>query len=100
MGVNSKNKQWQRLKLIPGRITENIVQALARDILANAKVALEDYGFDTVLSVHDEVVVELPLTDPEGDLSKISELMCDNPAWCPDLPLEAEGVLTRRYYKI
>ncbi len=100
MGVNSKNKQWQRLKLIPGRITENIVQALARDILANAKVALEDYGFDTVLSVHDEVVVELPLTDPEEDLLKISELMCDNPAWCPDLPLEAEGVLTRRYYKI
>lgn len=100
MGVNSKNKQWQRLKLIPGRITENIVQALARDVLAEAKIALEDYGFFTILSVHDEVVVELPLTDPEGDLLKMYELMCANPAWCTDLPLEAEGVITRRYYKI
>ena len=98
MGLNSKNHQWQRLKLIPGRITENIVQALARDILAFAKTTLSQNGYEVILSVHDEVVIEVP--DHTDQLENIEKVMCVNPPWCPDLPLDAEGVVTRRYYKI
>lgn len=98
MGINSYNKKWQRLKLIPGRITENIVQALARDILANAKNLLDEHGYDTILSVHDEVVNEV---DKDFDnLDEVHDLMCVNPAWATGLPLAAEGVMSNRYYKI
>lgn len=100
MGINSKNKQWQRLKLIPGRITENIVQALARDILAQAKVQLEKTGYDVILSVHDETVTELLERDAEQELDNIIRIMCLKPIWCPDLPLNAEGECMRRYKKL
>lgn len=98
MGINSYNKKWQRLKLIPGRITENVVQALARDIMAYGKLLLEDYGFQTILSVHDEVINEVD--EDFDDLDKIHTLMCTNPPWATGLPLAAEGVFSKRYYKI
>lgn len=99
MGINSKNKKWQRLKLIPGRITENLVQAIARDQLAHAKLNLQNWGLEINLSVHDEIVVEVP-ENMDNPVEKVIELMCVNPGWCTDLPLNASGVLTRRYYKI
>jgi len=98
MGINSYNKKWQRLKLIPGRIIENIVQALARDVLAHGKKQLEQHDYEPNLSVHDEVVVEMD--EAKADIKEIERIICINPPWCPDLPLGAEGVLAKRYYKI
>lgn len=97
MGINSYNKKWQRLKLIPGRITENIVQALARDVLAHGKKQLEQHGYDVRLSVHDETV---SIVDEDCDIKEVERIMCINPSWCLDLPLDAEGVISKRYYKI
>lgn len=98
MGINSYSKKWQRLKLIPGRIIENIVQGLARDVLAYGKKSLEQNDLKPNLSVHDEVVIEVD--DTFTDIKGVEDIMCTNPPWCPDLPLGAEGVITKRYYKI
>jgi DNA polymerase len=98
MGIHPKHKKWSRLKLIPGRITENIVQALARDILVNGKKELESEGFSCILSVHDEVLaVEHEEFD---DMDSFCKIMCRLPNWAGGLPLDAEGVITKRYYKI
>ena len=96
MGINSYTKQWTRLKLIPGRITENVCQALARDILAHAKLRLMDEGYKVIGSVHDEVLVEGGKTlHPQ----EIIDIMTQLPDWCKDLPLKATGYVSKRYKK-
>lgn len=104
MGINSYNRQWQRLKLIPGRITENVVQSLARDILCNAKFELKKEGYKILMSIHDEVILELDRTNAEGrnitSLDHVYEVMCRTPKWADGLKLGAEGKLLDRYTKI
>lgn len=105
MGIDSKTKQWVRQRLTPGRITENIIQALARDILAFGKMSLDRAGYDVVLSVHDEVVVEAPdegATGNEEHFRKIVHHLTRLPDWAKkplELPLRAEGFTARRYRK-
>ena len=75
-----------------GKLTENIVQATARDILAEAVLRVEAAGLRPVFHVHDELICERPIQgDPEAQLEQIRKLMTINPAWAPDLPLNAEG---------
>lgn len=76
-----------------GRLTENVVQAISRDVLALALVNLERAGYPVVLHVHDEVVAE-----GEHDIEVMSKIMCDVP-WAEGLPLGAEGFHTARYRK-
>jgi DNA polymerase len=76
-----------------GRLVENVVQAISRDILAQALVNLEDAGYRTVGHVHDEVIVE-----GTHDLEIVSKLMCDI-EWADGLPLAAEGFHCQRYRK-
>ena len=76
-----------------GRLTENVVQAVSRDVLALALVNLERAGYPVVLHVHDEVVIE-----GEHDIPTVSKLMCDVD-WADGLPLGAEGFHTARYRK-
>jgi DNA polymerase len=97
MGINSYTKQWSRLKLIPGRITENIVQGLARDILAHAKVNLVDTGMDVIASIHDEVVLEVGERSPP--LEEVINIVTDLPVWAKDIPLRATGFIAKRYRK-
>lgn len=106
MGINSYTKQWSRLKLIPGRITENICQALARDILAHAKLDLMDEGYKLIGSVHDEVLCEVkehPMVKALGvkrsTPDDIIRIMTNLPDWCRTLPLKATGFIERRYKK-
>jgi DNA polymerase len=78
-----------------GKLTENIVQAISRDCLANAMVKLDAAGFEIVMHVHDEVVAEV-----EGDhLEEMLELMREPIPWAPGLPLEAAGFTTDFYMK-
>jgi DNA polymerase len=100
MGINSYTKQWERMKIIPGRMTENIVQALARDVLLGAKVKLRNRGYDLIVSVHDEIVAEVDESFSQKDLEQMYKIMCAFPSWAPDLPLRAEGAIRRRYAKI
>ena len=87
-----------------GIITENIVQAVARDILVQALRALEEAGWPVVTHIHDEVVCEIPenrrgLEETEL-ITEVSEIMCRPPYWADDdLVIKAAGYTCRRYHK-
>lgn len=59
-GYESDNKTWSRLETWGGKLVENIVQAFARDCLAESIIRLEDRGFKINFHVHDEVIVDVP----------------------------------------
>ena len=87
-----------------GIITENIVQAVARDILVQALRNLEEAGWPVVTHIHDEVVCEIP--QDKRDLSEaelvaeVSEIMCRPPSWADDdLVIKAAGYTCQRYHK-
>lgn len=87
-----------------GIITENIVQAVARDILVQALRALEEAGWPVVTHIHDEVVCEIPADKrslSEAELvTEVSEIMCRPPAWADDdLVIKAAGYTCQRYHK-
>lgn len=76
-----------------GRLTENVTQAVARDLLADAMIRLDAAGYPIVAHVHDEVVIESD--DAEG----IKKIMIDGPSWAAGLPLGASADLSERYTK-
>ena len=87
-----------------GIITENIVQAVARDILVAALRHLEEAGWPVVTHIHDEVVCEIPADKrslSEAELvAEVSEIMCRPPYWADDdLVIKAAGYTCRRYHK-
>ena len=75
---------------------ENIVQATARDILAEAMLRLNAAGYRIVMHVHDEAVIEAP---PETELSDICSIMGQTPAWASGLLLRADGYVCDFYKK-
>lgn len=70
---------------------------MARDLLANAMLALERHDYPVVATIHDEIICEVPIG--RGSLAEMEELMCDLPAWADGLPLTAEGFECERYRK-
>ncbi len=88
-GTNQTTKQWTDLETYGGKLTENIVQAIARDCLATAIARLEDAGFKIVFHIHDEVVIDCPRD--MADLDKVVELMTLPIPWAEGLPLNADG---------
>lgn len=87
---------FSTLETYGGKLVENIVQATARDVLAEALLSLESAGFDVVFHVHDEAVVEAP----EGiGIETINDLMTKVPDWAEGLPLNSEGYITKYYKK-
>ncbi len=101
-GINPYTKKWDRLKLIPGRVTENIVQALARDIMAHGLVKVTDLMADVILlgTVHDEAIGEISAEDDNrSTMLRFNNCLCMLPDWATGLPLEAEGYIAERYRK-
>jgi hypothetical protein len=80
-----------------GLWTENIVQAIARDLLAEAMRRLETSGYRLTLTVHDEIVCEVP--DGVGSLDEFKQLLVAAPAWAADLPISAKVREGLRYSK-
>lgn len=97
-GVNPYTRQWTRIDTYGGKLAENITQAVARDVLAEAMPRVETAGYEIVLTVHDELITEAPDTDDYSD-SALSALLATPPAWAPDLPLAAGGFSAYRYRK-
>lgn len=94
-GVNQTTKKWERIDTYGGKLTENIVQAIARDLLAEAMLRLDDAGYKLILHVHDEVVIE----GIDEDLKRIIEIMTEVPTWAKGLPMTADGFSTKFYKK-
>ncbi|MGA1206029.1 MAG: DNA polymerase [Opitutales bacterium] len=89
----------KRMHVYGGLLAENWTQATARDVLASAWLRCAGAGFVPVLSVHDELVFELPQATAQADLSRILEIIETPVPWAPHLPLKAEGKLTPYYAK-
>lgn len=97
-GINQYTRKWDRIKTYGGKLVENIVQAVARDILAYGMVNAEKMNYSIVLTVHDEIIAEVP--DNENFSAKgLSSIMSKAPIWAIDLPLAAKGFDTHRYRK-
>lgn len=92
-----ESKKWTRIETYGPKMVENIVQAVSRDILAEAMLRLEKAGFDIVMHVHDEVVLEVP--EGVSSVEEVNELMAVNPSWTMGLPLKAAGFESVFYKK-
>ncbi len=104
MSVNHKAKKedclipkWTREKTYGGKLTENIVQAVSRDILAEAIVRADDAGFRVLMHSHDEMVAEAPKGKFQGEDYKA--IMEQLPDWAAGLPLKSGGWVGDRYKK-
>lgn len=86
-----------------GKLVENVVQAIARDLMAEAMLRLEAEGFEIVLSIHDEVVAEFPENlynfDHEKVVKTFEEIMAQVPTWAAGCPIEASGWAGKHYKK-
>lgn len=89
-------KKWERIESYGPKFVENIVQAISRDILCYAMRRLNENGFDIVMHVHDEVVLEVPI---ETSVPDICALMGQTPPWAQGLLLRADGFECNFYKK-
>lgn len=96
-GQNQTTKQWCPIETYGGKLTENLTQAVARDILMYAVGNLEAAGHKIVFHVHDEVIIEAPAD--KADLERVCEIMSRVPTWAQGLPLNAEGWVGNYYRK-
>lgn len=98
MSVHPKTKQWWRGDTYGGTLVENIVQATARDLMAEAMLRVEATGkYRVLMTVHDEVVAECD--EGTGDLKEFEQLVAEVPRWAEGCPVNAEGWIGQRYRK-
>lgn len=92
------NKKWQKLETYGGKLVENIVQAIARDLLTHSLKVLDDAGHRVVMHVHDEAVIEEACAY-SATVESVCQLMSTPPAWADGLPLDADGYECAFYKK-
>ena len=98
MGVNQETKQWGETETYGGKLVENIVQATARDCLAISMQRAAALGYNIVMHVHDEIIVDCPIEDT-GAMERINACMAEPIPWAPGLPLRGDGYETPFYMK-
>lgn len=98
MGLNQTNKKWGRIDTWGGKLVENIIQAVSRDILCNAMKNLTRAGYKINFHIHDEVILEVPDDDKSKNLDDAIRRMCALPEWANGLPLNAAGFDNAHYY--
>ena len=94
--TNSYTNKWERRHLYGGLQTENVVQAIARDVMLDAMFRVEDAGYETVLTVHDEVLTQ---AGEYQALESFEEIMSQPVGWAPGLVVKAKGWIGNRYRK-
>lgn len=95
-GMNQVTKKWERIRTYGGKLTENVVQAIARDILGHIILRAHDSGLNIVFHIHDEIVVE---AEPGQTLQDVESIFSKPIEWCRDLPLKGAGYTTPYYLK-
>ncbi|MBO5917384.1 MAG: hypothetical protein J6Q14_01285 [Oscillospiraceae bacterium] len=95
-GVDQETHTWGTLKTYGGKLTENLVQATARDCLAAKLIEATDRGYNVVAHVHDEMIVDVPRTDTDA-ARDIDAMMAEPIEWAPGLPLKG-GTYECDYY--
>ena len=95
-GIDPTTKKSKRLTTYGGKLVENIVQAIARDVLAQAMINLKNHGFNIVMHVHDEIVLEVE--NGVSSVEEVCEIMCKENKYLKGLKLKADG-FESKYYK-
>lgn len=91
MGKQQNGSRWTRIESHGGKVTENIVQAVARDVLSVGMERAHDNGFRLILHVHDELVAEIDRKSNYYTVDRLIKVMTDEIPWCADMPLRAAG---------
>lgn len=99
MGNDKDKPVWVRLKAHAGLIVENIVQAIARDILVCGLMNAKAAGMTIIGHVHDEIITRVPEAYQNEWLKVLEDAMCIVPEWAPGLLLDADGFCTKNYRK-
>ncbi len=95
-GLNQTTKKWGKIRTYGGKLTENIVQAVARDILGIVILRAKAAGLNVVFHIHDEIIVE---AGKGQTLADVEALFDTPPGWCRGLPLKGAGYTTPYYLK-
>ncbi len=95
-GIDSTTKKLTRLKTYGGKLVENIVQAIARDVLAYAMTNLDKHGYNIVMHIHDEVVLEVPINTNIKDINKVME---QEIPYLKNLNIKADTIESKYYKK-
>lgn len=95
-GMNQTTKKWGVVDAYGGKFAENVTQAIARDCLAESLTRVAATGYQTVMHIHDEVVLDVP--EAQADLDRVCEIMGQPIPWAPGLLTPADG-FTAYYYK-
>ncbi len=96
-GLQQTSKQWTTLETYGPKIVENIVQAFARDCLGETMLRVNKKGFNTVMHVHDELILDVP--EGKGSVEEICSIFAETIEWAPGLPLKADGYECSYYMK-
>lgn len=97
-GMNQTSKHWETAETYGGKLVENACQAIGRDLLCEAMLAVADMGYRVVMHVHDEMIVDVPKEDTEA-YARISAAMGVTPEWAKGLCLRGDGYETEFYLK-
>lgn len=97
MAVHPKTKAWYREETYGGKLTENVVQGIAADVMTDAMIRLEEHNYPIVLSVHDELVGDVP--NDFGSLKEFENLMATLEPWAEGLPVKVKGWERQRFKK-
>lgn len=97
-GQNQTTRKWQDLETYGGKLVENITQAFARDCLGLTMLRVTEAGYDIVMHIHDEMIIDCPKEDKDA-LDKVNAIMAQPIPWAPGLPLKGDGYVTDYYKK-
>lgn len=95
-GLNQITKKWEKIRTYGGKLTENVVQSIARDILGIVILRAYRKSLNIVFHIHDEIIVE---AEADQTLKDVEKLFSEPISWCTDLPLKGAGYSTPYYLK-
>lgn len=98
-GLDQYTRKWGPIRTYGGKLVENITQAVARDLMAEAMLEMEAKGLDLLATIHDEAVGETDEALAPAAYRAMKQIMSTPPAWAAGLPLGGDGFISERYGK-